>query len=54
MGARWYRERAYPRYIYEELPDQLAERLVRELTVEVGDTRIRPAFIGEIGTERFS
>jgi len=54
MGAGWYRERAYPQYVYEEMPDQLAERLVRELTVGVGETGVRPGFIGEIGTERFS
>jgi phosphotriesterase-related protein len=54
MGAGWYRERAYPSYVHEELPDQLAERLVRELTIGVGETGIRPGFIGEIGTERYS
>ncbi|HVA84785.1 MAG TPA: hypothetical protein VNF73_00560 [Candidatus Saccharimonadales bacterium] len=54
MGAGWYRERAYPRYVHEEMPDQLAERLVRELAIGVGETGIRPGFIGEIGTERFS
>ncbi len=52
MGAGWYRERCYPAYVYEELPDRLAERLVRELTIGVDDTGIRAGFIGEIGTER--
>ncbi len=54
MGSGWYRERRYPREVWEELPDRLAERLVRELTVGVGDTGIRAGFIGEIGTERGS
>ena len=52
MGAGWYRERAYPDYVYEEMPDTLADRLVRELTVGVDGTDIRAGFIGEIGTER--
>src|ERR1051326_5140238 len=30
MGAGWYRERAYPGYIFEEMPDVLAERLVND------------------------
>ena len=52
MGAGWYRERCYPGYIRDEMPDQLADRLVAELTVGVGATGIRAGFIGEIGTER--
>ncbi len=52
MGAAWYRERCYPRYVYEESINQLADRLVTELTVGVGDTGVRAGFIGEIGTER--
>ena len=53
MGAGWYRERCYPRYISESTVDQLADRLVAELTVGVGDTGVRAGFVGEIGTERF-
>jgi phosphotriesterase-related protein len=52
MGAGWYRERAYPSYIYEEMPDSLADRLVQDLLVGVDGTDIRAGFIGEIGTER--
>jgi len=52
MGAGWYRERAYPPYIYEEMPDTLADRLVNDLLVGVDGTDIRAGFIGEIGTER--
>lgn len=54
MGAGWYREAVYPGYVAEEMPDLLADRLVRELTVGVGDTGVRAGFIGEIGTERGS
>jgi len=52
MGAGWYRERVYPAYVFEEQPDRLADRLVKELTEGVDGTGIRPGFIGEIGTER--
>jgi predicted metal-dependent phosphotriesterase family hydrolase len=54
MGAGWYRERCYPPYVAEEMPDQLADRLVRELTEGVDGTGVRAGFIGEIGTERHS
>jgi predicted metal-dependent phosphotriesterase family hydrolase len=53
MGSGWYRERVYPPYVFQEQPDRLAERLVRELTEGVDGTGICPGFIGEIGTERF-
>lgn len=52
MGAGWYRERCYPPYITEEMPNQLAERLVIELTEGVNGSGVRAGFIGEIGTER--
>lgn len=53
MGAGWYRERVYPDYVHEELPDQLADRLVDELVRGAEGTGVRPGFIGEIGTERY-
>jgi predicted metal-dependent phosphotriesterase family hydrolase len=52
MGTGWYRERCYPPYIREEMPDQLAERLVRDLVTGQDGTDVRAGFIGEIGTER--
>jgi phosphotriesterase-related protein len=52
MGAGWYRERCYPTYVSEMMPNDLAEKLVRELTVGVDGTGIRAGFVGEIGTER--
>jgi len=53
MGSGWYRERVYPPYVFQERPDRLADRLVRELTEGVDGSGICPGFIGEIGTERF-
>jgi phosphotriesterase-related protein len=52
MGAGWYRERVYPEYVYRDTPNQLADRLIRELAVGVDGTGVRPGFIGELGTER--
>jgi phosphotriesterase-related protein len=52
MGAGWYREVTYPADLDRRSTDDLADQLVRELTVGVGDTNIRAGFIGEIGTER--
>src|SRR5581483_5438122 len=53
MGSGWYRERAYPPYVFEETAARLAERLVDEIEHGIEATGIRPGFIGEIGTERF-
>lgn len=52
MGAGWYREVVYPSTITTTSTDELAALLVREITQGVGETGIRPGFIGEIGTER--
>jgi phosphotriesterase-related protein len=52
MGSGWYRERVYPDYVHQEMPDQLADRLVDELVHGVDGSGIRPGFVGEIGTER--
>lgn len=52
MGAGWYREAVYPAD-FDQIPTNvLAAQLVEELVFGVGDTSIRPGFIGEIGTER--
>lgn len=52
MGAGWYREVVYPDYIATTSTEELAQFLVDEIVNGVGDTGIRPGFIGEIGTER--
>jgi predicted metal-dependent phosphotriesterase family hydrolase len=52
MGSGWYRERCYEQYVYQEMPDALADRLTRELLEGVDNTGVRAGFIGEIGTER--
>ena len=52
MGAGWYREKVYPDYIVSTSTEKLAELLIREIEHGVGETGIRPGFVGEIGTER--
>ena len=54
MGAGWYREDVYPRMIWELGTNELAQRIVEELTVGADGTGIRAGMIGEIGTERKS
>lgn len=53
MGAGWYRERVYPREVYELSTNQLADRLIREFADGADGTNARPGIIGELGTERF-
>lgn len=52
MGAGWYREFGYPREVEERTSNELADVLVRDIELGVGDTGIRAGFIGEIGTGR--
>lgn len=53
MGAGWYRERVYPKYVYELSTNQLADLVIQEFANGVEGTGVRPGIIGEIGTERF-
>ena len=52
MGCGWYRDFGYPPIVEEKTSRELADVLVREIEVGVGDTGIRAGFIGEIGTGR--
>ena len=52
MGCGWYRDFGYPPIVAEKTSRELAEILVREIEIGVGDTGIRAGFIGEIGTGR--
>lgn len=54
MGCGWYRAAYYPPEagIERRSVDDLADELVREATEGVGETRIRPGIIGEIGTDK--
>jgi phosphotriesterase-related protein len=50
VGCGWYVEEAQPDWVRSADEDQLAERMIGELDDGIGDTGIRPALIGEIGT----
>jgi phosphotriesterase-related protein len=52
MGSGWYRDFGYPPIVAERTSRELADVLVREIEIGVGDTGIRAGFIGEIGTGR--
>jgi phosphotriesterase-related protein len=52
MGCSWYRDFGYPPVVAEKTSRELAEILVKEIEVGVGNTGIRAGFIGEIGTGR--
>jgi len=44
-----YLAASHPSYIREASADELAERLIRELTDGIGDTGVRAGWIGELG-----
>jgi phosphotriesterase-related protein len=50
VGCGWYVEETQPDWVRSATEDELAERLLAELRDGIGDTAIRPALIGEIGT----
>jgi predicted metal-dependent phosphotriesterase family hydrolase len=54
MGCGWYREAYYPveALIDRRSVNSLADEIVAEITVGVGDTGVRPGIIGEIGTDK--
>jgi phosphotriesterase-related protein len=54
MGCGWYRTAYYPpeARIDRRSVDDLADELVREAELGVGDTGVRPGIIGEIGTDK--
>jgi len=54
MGGGWYRTAYYPveTLIDRRSVDSLAEELVREATVGVGETGVKIGILGEIGTDK--
>jgi predicted metal-dependent phosphotriesterase family hydrolase len=54
MGTGWYRGAHYPAeaLIDRRTVDDLADAIVLEFEVGVGETGIRPGIIGEIGTDK--
>jgi predicted metal-dependent phosphotriesterase family hydrolase len=54
MGGGWYRNPWYPpeARLDRRMTDEIAETLVAEATVGVGDTGVRIGILGEIGTDK--
>jgi phosphotriesterase-related protein len=50
MGCGHYVHHAHPEGLDDDTVESVAERLIGELTEGVGDGRVRPGIIGEIGT----
>src|SRR5829696_8896247 len=50
MGCGHYVHHAHPQALHDETVESIAERLIGELTDGVGEGRVRPGIIGEIGT----
>ena len=49
MGSSWYVEASYPEGMEERTAEDLADEIVRDITVGVGPQRIRSGVIGEVG-----
>ena len=52
MATGWYRAAFYPQWVDMTSTEELAERMVVELTEGVGGTNIRAGLIAEIGVDR--
>jgi len=52
MGAGWYRGEYHTEDVRTRSVNELADTLVREFREGVGETRIRPGILGELGTGR--
>lgn len=50
IGCGWYLDPTHPAEVRESGPERLAEMIVAELRDGVGETGVRPALIGEIGS----
>ena len=49
MGTGWYREMYHPSDFSQRSIEELADEMIRDLTVGVADTKVRAGIIGEIG-----
>ena len=49
MGCGWYQKAYHPADMDTRTVDDLAEEMIRDITIGVGDTGIRSGIIGEVG-----
>lgn len=50
LGCGHYYQKAHPDYIKNATAEELADEMIKDLTVGIGDTGIKAGIIGEIGT----
>ena len=51
MGAGWYQKLFHPPDMDQRTVEDMADEIVRDITVGVGDTGIRSGIIGEVGVQ---
>ena len=49
MGSGWYQKASHPPDMDQRTPEDLAEEIIRDITVGVGETGVRSGIIGEVG-----
>lgn len=50
LGCGHYYHKAHPNYLHEASVDTLAQEMIRDITVGIGQTDVKAGIIGEIGT----
>ena len=51
LGTGWYRVPYYEPYLYQTKTDEIADELIRDITVGLHGTDVRAGLLGEIGVE---
>ncbi len=51
MGSGWYQKLYHPANMDELTVEEMANEIIRDITVGVGDTGVRSGIIGEVGVE---
>ena len=51
LGTGWYRVPYYEPYLYQAKTDEIADELIRDITVGLHGTDVRAGLLGEIGVE---
>lgn len=51
IGCSWYRESFYDKTIWEKSTNELADDIIKEINIGIGDTGVQAGIIGEIGSE---
>lgn len=52
QATGWYQDKFLPNYISEQSIEELAQKMIKEITIGIDDTDIKAGVIGEIGTSK--